>query len=554
MSVGGEIKKLKEYLRDGRRSIVARGGDISTSAGLRDFPSSIYNIPADNAISTVTQNQVARFVPVPENSTGYGYLAEFGGMTYKCKQLIPYPYFNSDKTIDGVTYIVGKDGGISVSGVAGEFAQFVLAESVAVYPTTYTMRLYGKYSNIQGTVTIYDESGAKLIDYQIKTSAVTIDLTSYPTARSARIYLKRTTSGVEATGTIYPMFNLGNTEAPYELYYEGLRDTKPTEIVSKGANIIPYPFHFKTYTKNGVTFTANDDQSITVSGTPTTTSSAQIITDGTHIPVKQGDVFTLSNSAGWASSIGYVYVTIKDEKLTTLQNAYAYATAKTFTVVADGYLTLGVVTIQGNEFNDTIRVMLSRGAEVAPYKPYIGTITTRAIPEAIRALEGYGKGVSLDYYNKVDLVNKKYAKQCYRVVLDGVNNRFTYTHTQSGYRYFQTVLDKTSVTNQVVCSHLEYGRVYQSGYCYTLPTQKVLICFLEDQTITSVDAANEWLKQQYEAGTPFEFIYPSAEVEEIDLPTTIEPIIEVEGGGSLQFVNEYDYGVPSKSVYQVKAE
>lgn len=74
-------EQLKQALRDGRNAIIGRGGDINPTAGFRAFPSAIYNIPADNILTTVTCEEVSLGCAVPINTTGYAYIAEFGGIS-----------------------------------------------------------------------------------------------------------------------------------------------------------------------------------------------------------------------------------------------------------------------------------------------------------------------------------------------------------------------------------------------------------------------------------------------------------------------------------------
>lgn len=551
-------KNLIDSLRRDRNAIIGRGGDISPTAGFRDLERAIYNIPADNALTTITYEDVGLGISVPENTTGYAYIAEIGGMTYKCKQLIPYPYSNSDKTSDGVTYTVGKDGGISVSGVAGEFAQFVLAESLAVYPTTYTMRLYGTFSNIQGTVSIYDESGARLIDYQIKSSAVTINLTSYPAAKSARIYLKRTTSGVEVTGTIYPMFNFGNAEAPYELYYAGLRNAKTTEIVSEGANLIPYPFDFKSYTSNGVTFTANEDQTITISGTATAGSSVGVIRTQT-VKAKAGETFTVSTSGVWTGNNGYVVVNqrINGETITSV---IASTAPKTFTVEQDCDLTVAVVVFKGNTYNGSITIMLNRGASAAPWKPYIGTISARVIPAEIQALEGFGDGISIDYYNKADFVNNKYKRVIDTFVFDGSEGTGS-QNKPTGWRisgsgesaYFLIKIGEFgeyAIGDVIICD--KYDATLMSGtnigvWLYNSTSSGGVCLGFRPEGVSEMLSGSDIVS--FLANNPITVKVARTVPIESDLPVYMSPLIEVEGGGTLKFVNEYGYAAPLKVVF-----
>ena len=75
------LQDLETSRERGIEAIIGRGGTIGTTAGFADFPSAIYNIPADNAITTVYFNDEAQQITVRPNATNYAYLAEFGGIT-----------------------------------------------------------------------------------------------------------------------------------------------------------------------------------------------------------------------------------------------------------------------------------------------------------------------------------------------------------------------------------------------------------------------------------------------------------------------------------------
>ena len=422
-----DIAKLSQdlinSLRAGRQAITGRGGEISPTAGFENFAAAIYNIPADNAITTITQEQVAEYQKVPDNSMKYAYLAEFGGMTYR----------------DAET----------------------------------------------------------------------------------------------------------NT----------LRNAKPTKIVSEGANLIPYPFDFKSYTLNGVTFTANEDQTITISGTSTAGSSVGVIRTQT-VKAKAGETFTVSTSGVWTGKNGYVIVNqrINGEAITYVTASTA---SKTFTVEQDCDLTVTVVVVEGNTYNGSITIMLNRGSTAVPWKPYVGTISTREIPEEIQALDGFGEGISLDYYNKVDLVNNKFRRAVYTVVLDGNTWGVNYVRLYNNglyYAAFMMPLYGINGADCFTCSHFDNASGVKLGHSYIAGDGNNLVFVNNDQTLTTAEAWNAWLAEQYVNGTPVTATYALAEPIESDLPVYMSPLNEVEGGGSWQFVNERDYAVPSKIIYQTRTQ
>lgn len=81
MTTNEKENRLKDALRQTRYAIIGRGGEISETAGLKDLRGAIFNIPADNAITTVVEENENLTFGVPDNTTGYAYLAEFGGFS-----------------------------------------------------------------------------------------------------------------------------------------------------------------------------------------------------------------------------------------------------------------------------------------------------------------------------------------------------------------------------------------------------------------------------------------------------------------------------------------
>lgn len=67
------------------------------------------------------------------------------------------------------------------------------------------------------------------------------------------------------TVTLYDIqFELGETATPYTPY---ITDFTDVEVTRCGKNLIPYPYSNTSWTDNGITYTANDDGSITANGT-----------------------------------------------------------------------------------------------------------------------------------------------------------------------------------------------------------------------------------------------------------------------------------------------
>jgi hypothetical protein len=76
-----EVEKLEENLRQTRKAILGRGGDISATAGMKDLPLAIFNIPADSSLAYYEDGASAYKKTVPSGAEDYAQLKSVGGMT-----------------------------------------------------------------------------------------------------------------------------------------------------------------------------------------------------------------------------------------------------------------------------------------------------------------------------------------------------------------------------------------------------------------------------------------------------------------------------------------
>ena len=64
---------------------------------------------------------------VPSNACPFALVNKIGGMTYKCNNLIPFPYVDSAMTRLGITFTPLADGGLKAVGTSEASASFTLA-------------------------------------------------------------------------------------------------------------------------------------------------------------------------------------------------------------------------------------------------------------------------------------------------------------------------------------------------------------------------------------------------------------------------------------------
>ena len=330
----------------------------------------------ENAITHepyATDESVAYIKNVPANALSSAELSAeisiIGGMTRKCTNLLSYPYVNTTKTQNGVTFTDNGDGSITVNGTATSDTYYLLNEVMYEANKTYTLHGCPIGGGVY-TYRLYDDA-IKLIDLG---NGASISLSEN---KQGKIYIY-IGNGVTATNLVFkPMLNEGSTALPYEPYFEGLRSAPVTEVESVGANFLPYPYAETTKRSHGITFTDNGDGSISVVGTAT--SDVQFVFAANFVPsnlgLTGGDVVSIS---------GHNMVLVYDATAgINYQN-------RSFVIEDDHLYRIRAWIGEGQTINTTIYPMLNKGSTALPYAPYVKH--TLPIPEAVRNLDGYGEG------------------------------------------------------------------------------------------------------------------------------------------------------------------
>ena len=170
----------------------------------------------------------------------------------------------------GVEIIVNDDGSIKASGISTANAATDLVQINNLVP--------GKEYSISGTgnmriqfVIIY-ESGGSSVYVTSKSEASNFTLAS--DAANIRAYFQ-VLPGETVNDTFYPMLNEGPTAEPW--CPPGLSSVSELETVTAGKNLLKINSDLQTKTMNGVTFTPNEDGTVTVNGTSTDTSDYYLL-------------------------------------------------------------------------------------------------------------------------------------------------------------------------------------------------------------------------------------------------------------------------------------
>lgn len=176
---------------------------------------------------------------------------------------------------------------------------------------------------------------------------------------------------IAATATGNPIHTTDATNAPFNsLAVQGASE----QAATTGAQLIKQPYKDSTITASGITFTPNEDGSVTITGTATANSYFTMdggFADATvSIPewLPEGNEFTLS---GGTSDIGVALYLYSSAGETV--SFIAFGTETTFTIPSGyDYYGLFIQVPSGKTVNAIIYPMFNSGAIATEYEPYTG--------------------------------------------------------------------------------------------------------------------------------------------------------------------------------------
>ena len=213
------------------------------------------------------------------------------------KNLIPFPYKNKDKNIDGITFSVQNNGGIALSGTPT--SSFVAFELYTGKPLAtkgkIILELLGEFSGVYFRYDIKDSNGTVLEAGGVQ-SVKTINLDDFPTAAEWNLFIRNVDKLDAFSGIVYPQIRFENTAAEYTPYIE------PSTVTVKrcGKNLIPP--HIENV-QGGYVVKRNIDGSVSVTGSSNTDGAIYLnlssVTDK-HLIMKKGVKYRLT----WESSNG----------------------------------------------------------------------------------------------------------------------------------------------------------------------------------------------------------------------------------------------------------
>lgn len=509
---------------------------------LTDHRNRITNLEQElNFTSFVTDDSVAYAKSVPTNALPYAEVNKIGGMTRKCTNLLSYPYADTTKTVNGITFTDNGDGTITANGTATADAMFFLARE---------MMLKGTY-----TLAGCAKGGSNVTYFMALGSSVVCDCGNgvsytYASEISQNIFI-RILSGTTVSNLVFkPMLNSGDTVFPHEPYFEGLRLAEVTEIESMGANLttakevyVGADRYLETVVdgRNCIRFTAG----ATIKKTPVKfkantqyTVSFYAKNENFNGASTGNDIFTFFYNDGTRE---FIYGALDD----TDWKLYSLTSQSGKTVE---YIGIYVREYRAYTYIDTDTFMLNEGTTTLPYSPY--TKKTYPISEAVKALDGYGWGINDEVYNYIDFENKQFVKRVGCVDMGTLNwnvqasSRFIGTQLPYPTKNYDTssrgvgLIDQYDVRAWYMVNDL---RVDKTFALYNLSVYVADTSYTDAETFKS---AMSGVMLYYELAEPI-----ITDISDI-LPDGY--YIGAEGGGTITMVNEYQYDVPSEITYQLK--
>ena len=145
-------------------------------------------------------------------------LEQTADVSIASKNLIPYPYAETTKTVNGVTFTDNGDASVTVSGTPTGYADFVFA-TVSVKPgQTYTLLKNQTGANNVSFVISERTNQSAQKEHTSDSPQNTFTFTTSESTDNLIIRIKRTDDSTACTGTFKPQLELGSVATDYEPY------------------------------------------------------------------------------------------------------------------------------------------------------------------------------------------------------------------------------------------------------------------------------------------------------------------------------------------------
>ena len=353
---------------------------------------------------------------------------------------------------------------------------------------------------------IYEYSQNKNFISPRKESIVNQDLT-FTTGQNTEyikytIYIDNETMTSNIINSIKPKLELGSVVTPYSPYGCGNINEKV-----QNKNIVSLETS-KEKVVDGLPFTV-EDGIIKINGTNTSTNSFFFdsfkTNSGTAMFWVEISGYTDKDSGNASILLQQSDDNIKFSTLVEVQLKSNLNKTRQVTLDSNKYYRIRFYVNKNTFTNSEIKVQLEYGNQKTIFIPHAEQNISFPLAQGQVLAEG-------DYLADDGIHHKKWSE-----VLDGVNKKIDMLQKYNDVYFAGYSVEKKTVpsTNVIkpLCTHfqgIKNGTV-TPGYCYTVASGIRMVLVPTDQTITTVQAFNEWLQEQYNNGTPVEIEYDLAE-------------------------------------------
>lgn len=336
---------------------------------------------------------------------------KLGGVgTSQGRNIIPYPYSQTTKTVYGVTFTDNKDGSIGISGTQdGSTSRPYMGVgiwwgtdkkegNIKIDANTYfTISANCSSDNAGIRYYVYDESGSKLADnivYGTATKTLKFDVDTW-----VALCIETAANSETYDCICKPQLELGTIAHAYEPSIESnvnLKKEIDKTSTLQGQNLIPYPYDGTEGNTNGITWTVNDDGSVTANGTASKEAPYSLIYPynlSTMKSLQLGNTYIISDGLTdeQHTNVGYMQL-VRYDKNNPTNWKYGVSSMKgteIYTANDENTLQYGIKLIIRNGAtanNITFKPMLEVGTMSHEYQPT--TISNTSLNERLSDQQG----------------------------------------------------------------------------------------------------------------------------------------------------------------------
>ena len=238
------------------------------------------------------------------------------------------------------------------------------------------------------------------------------------------------------------VFNIGDTVDKFIPYFPGLKNAYFQGLRSTGRNLIPFPYYDDTKTVNGVTFTVNDDGSVTANGTATSQVNFYFVSSSN--PILAFPIGTVLSLAGCPSGGKPRTFSLRLLSTDSLHEIIDIGNGVTFTTKKKAYYLYFQVKEGVTLTNAVIRPMLNYGSSALPYEPYVShEISLDA-------------AIELPAWDSINPTTGKRTVQSNTLTFDGTES-WLHTDESETYNYFKKELEDygfLAKNQKLICNRL----------------------------------------------------------------------------------------------------